>query len=179
MFKGDVFSSEFLLAFSALELESGKADEVMWLRQLINSAGLRTHVFHRWTALTIWQIESVLGSSFWSVGIERVIWEKLYRTESNKIEFWMAEYARFCRKLFWNVNMKHKRQNKRMQFVQLIENCNRRIINKVFYEINNRKSLICLWNYTTVPNKNHSNLHAVSLQFCILTKWPLGVTPSH
>ena len=29
MFKGDVFSSEFLLAFSALELESGKADEVM------------------------------------------------------------------------------------------------------------------------------------------------------
>ena len=29
MFKGDVFSSEFLLAFSALELESGKAYEAV------------------------------------------------------------------------------------------------------------------------------------------------------
>lgn len=33
----DVFSSEFLLAFNALELESWKADEVVWLQQLINS----------------------------------------------------------------------------------------------------------------------------------------------
>lgn len=106
----DVFSSEFLLAFSALELESWKADEVVWLQQLINSLLDKELWSIGEQPLTIWQICRKCCRKFILISWERRSYMgELYRTESNKIEFWTSENARFCRKLCWNVNMKHKR----------------------------------------------------------------------